>query len=189
MRFFNLDLLAKGSFQTTPEGQRVFYPNGLAGKGYLVESEDRYQRLFRQQKHWGLLIMASVSLLAGFRFAWPWVLGTFMTLNLLKQTVVRRTTRQMQISHRPYSVDGFFREGLRLPTMPKALLICIGSIALLISLSCLIALIWYPEPWRKLLGWCSLTTLLAYLVLRELRGMNENVNTTPPVEKSSHPQT
>ncbi len=174
MRFFNLDLLAKGSFQTTPEGQRIFYPNGLAGKGYLVDTEDRYQQLFRQQKYWGIAIMSSISILVAFRFFWPVVLGTFIALNLLKQAIVRRTTRHMETSLRPYSVDGFFREGLRLPPMPRTLLICIGSMALLIGLSCLSALIWYPELWRKLLGWFSMMILLAYLVLRELRGMNES---------------
>lgn len=192
MRFFNLDLIAKGSFQTTPEGQRIFYPNGLAGKGYLIDSETCYQRLFRQQKYWGLAIMASISLLVAFRFFWPVTLGTFIALNLLKQAIVRRTTRHMQISSRPYSIDGFFREGLRLPSMPKPLLICIGSTALLTGLSCLAAMIWYPERWRKLLGWSSLMMLLAYLVLRELRelrSMNENKNTASPVEKPSHTHT
>lgn len=185
MRFFNFDLLAKGSFQMTHEGQRVFYPNGLAGKGYLIDTESRYQQLFRQQKCWGLTIMGSVTILVALRTFWPVVLGTFIALNLLKQAIVRRTTRHMETSLRPYSIDGFFREGLRLPPMPRTLLICIGSIALLIGLSCLTALIWYPELWRKLLGWFSMMILLAYLVLRELRGMNESKNTTHPIEKSS----
>lgn len=172
MRFFNLDLLAKGSFQTTPDGQRLFYPNGLAGKGYLVESEERYQHLFRQQKYWGLAIMASITLMAAARLYWPVVLGTFITLNLLKQVVVRRTTRQMQPSPIPYSVNGFFREGLRLPVMRRSFLLILCGSGLLVSLSCLAALVWYPDLWRKLLGWATITSLLAYLALRDLRGMN-----------------
>jgi hypothetical protein len=116
----NLDLLAQGSFQTTPDGVRLFYPNGFASKGYIVDTEARYQYLFRQQKRWGLIIMLSITLLAALHAGWQVILPVFIALNLAKQSQVRRTTRQMQPSDKvfldvhpssPYNLPSLTRGG------------------------------------------------------------------------------
>lgn len=168
----NLDFIAKGSFQTAPNGQRLFYPNGLAGKGYWIDSEETYQRLFRQQKRWGISIMTMISLLVAAKVGWTIMLPLFVVLNLLKQAVVRQTTRSMQVCDIPYSVDGFFREGLRLPRMSQAMQVFLLGAGGLGCVTLLAAIAWQPDMWRKFLGWASVGGLVAYLALRELRGDN-----------------
>ncbi len=179
MRLFNLDLLAKGSFQTAPDGQQLFFPNGLAGKGYIIESAESYRRLFRQQKHWGLSIMLIISALVWARVGWHIMLPLFVVLNLLKQVVVHHTTRQMQVSEIPYSLDGFFREGLRLPKMSHNMLAFLAGAGVLIGLTCLATIAWQLDLWRKLLGWGSVAALIAYLAIRELRGQNNRETPHP----------
>jgi hypothetical protein len=162
----NLDLLAQGSFQTTPDGVRLFYPNGFASKGYIVDTEARYQYLFRQQKRWGLIIMLSITLLAALHAGWQVILPVFIALNLAKQSQVRRTTRQMQPSDTPYSVGGFFKHTLRLPPLNPHLrhaLIILGS---LIILGGLIMTLHSPELWRKTLGAIFIGSLLTWMSWR-----------------------
>jgi hypothetical protein len=44
------DGLTSGSFKTTASGQRLFFPWGSLGRGYRIESEERFQQLRRQVK-------------------------------------------------------------------------------------------------------------------------------------------
>ncbi len=34
-------------FRTTPAGQKLFYPNGLVGQGYILPTDQIYQRILR----------------------------------------------------------------------------------------------------------------------------------------------
>lgn len=171
----SLDFIAKGSFQTTRDGVRLFFPNGFAGKGYVIDSEEMYQRLFSQQKRWGILIMTMISTLVATRVGWHIMLPLFIALNLLKQAVVRQTTRNMRISDIPYSIDGFFKEGLRLPAMSRDMQVFLAGLGILVGLGSLAAIAWQPDLWRRLLGWGSIAALVAYLAIRELRGDNGRV--------------
>jgi hypothetical protein len=44
------DALTEGSFRTTQDGRRVFFPWGPWGRGYVVPSEEQYQRLHQKLK-------------------------------------------------------------------------------------------------------------------------------------------
>jgi hypothetical protein len=44
------DALTSGAFKTNPDGRRLFFPYGVIGRGYVLPSEEHYQRLYRQTK-------------------------------------------------------------------------------------------------------------------------------------------
>ena len=44
------DRLTSSYFRTGKDGRRLFYPRGAMGRGYVVPSEDEYQRLHRIAK-------------------------------------------------------------------------------------------------------------------------------------------
>lgn len=44
------DALTSGSFKTMPDGQRLFFPWGIFGHGYVIGSEPEYERLRRRAK-------------------------------------------------------------------------------------------------------------------------------------------
>ena len=50
------DALTEGSFRTTQDGRRLFFPWGPWGRGYVVPSEEQYQQL--QQKLKAFMIAA-----------------------------------------------------------------------------------------------------------------------------------
>jgi hypothetical protein len=56
------DGLTSGSFKTTQDGRRLFFPWGMLGSGYSIASEQDYQRLRQQVK--GYMIVALVLLIA-----------------------------------------------------------------------------------------------------------------------------
>lgn len=173
----SFDFLAKGSFQTTADGQRLFYPNGVIGKSYLIESEELYQRLFRQQKHWGLAIMTAITLLMLGKASGLIVLAAFIALNLLKQTVVRRTTRHLPISATRYSISHFLHDSLPIHKLSQRLQIALFASCALgcLTLALLAASGWHPEIRRRLITWSVICGLIAYLALRTLRS-------EPPLE-------
>ncbi len=166
----NLDLLAKGSFQITEEGVRIFYPNGLAGKGYVIENDAQFHHLFEQQKRWGLGIMLIITTLVVILVPWQIILTVFILLNLLKQYFIRRNTRLMKVSATPYSIDRFFGQALQLPTMKPVVLMIFMGFSALYGLAALGLTLKYPEIWKRGLGNLLFAILLFYLGLRQWRG-------------------
>ena len=169
---FNLDILAKGSFQTTADGMRIFFPNGFASKGYLIDSEELYQRLFAQQKRWAIGIMLLISVLMAAHLDWKTILPAFIAVNLLKQAAVRRITRNMQVSDVRFSVWSFVGDHLRLPAMSRTMLYLL---AVLGTLACLIGIadtFVTPELWCDTLFVAGVGGIVMYLSIRDLaRGL------------------
>jgi hypothetical protein len=82
------DGLTSGSFKTTQDGRRLFFPWGVLGSGYSIASEQDYQQLRQQVKVYMIvslvLMVASNSLggyivllvvaalLVAFYLAWTW---------------------------------------------------------------------------------------------------------------------
>ena len=58
------DGLASGSFKTTEDGRRYFFPWGVLGGGYAIATEQDYQRLQRQVKTYLVAVLTAV-ILAG----------------------------------------------------------------------------------------------------------------------------
>ena len=54
------DGLASGSFKTTEDGRRLFFPWGVLGGGYDIASEPDYQRLRQQVKAYMVVTLALV---------------------------------------------------------------------------------------------------------------------------------
>jgi hypothetical protein len=67
-----LDALVAGSFKTTASGQRLFFPWGILGRGYVIPSEREFEQLRRYLKVYQLLSLALIIaaiLWTGFRGA------------------------------------------------------------------------------------------------------------------------
>jgi hypothetical protein len=60
------DGLISGSFKTTQDGRRLFFPWGVLGSGYSIASERDYQRLRQQVK--GYMIVSLVLIIASGSF-------------------------------------------------------------------------------------------------------------------------
>src|SRR5215510_5145810 len=59
------DALTSSSFKTTPDGQRLFFPCGVLGRGYVIGSEREYERLRGQVKIFIIVgIAAAIGILA-----------------------------------------------------------------------------------------------------------------------------
>jgi drug/metabolite transporter (DMT)-like permease len=63
------DALAASNFKTTPDGRRLFYPWGIWGRGYLIPSDEHYERLLGRIKTYTMvslvLVIAMVVVLKG----------------------------------------------------------------------------------------------------------------------------
>ena len=42
------DALTSGYFKTTPEGRKLFFPWGVLGRAYAIDSQQDYERLRRR---------------------------------------------------------------------------------------------------------------------------------------------
>jgi hypothetical protein len=60
------DGLTSGSFKTTQDGRRLFFPWGVLGRGYSLASEQDYRRLRQQVK--GYMIVSLVLIIASGSF-------------------------------------------------------------------------------------------------------------------------
>ena len=82
------DGLTSGSFKTTQDGHRLFFPWGVLGSGYAIASEQNYQQLRQQVKAYMVVTLvlviasglyepyraplAAAALLVAFYLAWMW---------------------------------------------------------------------------------------------------------------------
>src|SRR5262245_59509491 len=73
------DALTSGSFKTTPDGRRLFFPWGALGRGYVVPTEQYYERLHRLMKNYAIV---SLVVIIGAVIALPglWALGVAAVL-------------------------------------------------------------------------------------------------------------
>jgi hypothetical protein len=61
------DALTSAYFKTTPDGRKLFFPWGVLGRGYAIDSEQDYERLRRQVKAYTIVSMVLVIGLAALR--------------------------------------------------------------------------------------------------------------------------
>jgi Ca2+/Na+ antiporter len=54
------DGLTSGSFKTTQDGRRLFFPWGILGSGYSIASEQDYQRLRQQVKAYMIVTLVLI---------------------------------------------------------------------------------------------------------------------------------
>ena len=73
------DTLASGSFKTTDDGRKLFFPLGALGRGYTISSEKDFERLRKSVKSY--LIVALLLMLGSILFMGP--LGGLIILPFL----------------------------------------------------------------------------------------------------------
>lgn len=100
------DALTSGTFKTTPDGQRLFFPWGTLGRGYVVASEKDYEGMRQQVKSYlivGMILiigaMAGREYVLGFAAAGVWcalyVAWTAWRLRSLQPSRERLTSREV----------------------------------------------------------------------------------------------
>jgi hypothetical protein len=68
------DALTSGYFKTAPDGRKLFFPWGVLGRGYTINSEPDYERLRRQVKAYtvvSLVLIVGVTALQAYVAARP----------------------------------------------------------------------------------------------------------------------
>jgi hypothetical protein len=58
MGFFNA--LTSSGFKTGQDGRKLFFPWGVLGRGYIIDSEPSYERLRRQVKAWMIVSLVLI---------------------------------------------------------------------------------------------------------------------------------
>ena len=63
MKLANLPI-KESAFKTTKDGKRIYFPSGVLGKGYIVESDEIYEKLLSHHKRWmyGALIIGILAI-------------------------------------------------------------------------------------------------------------------------------
>jgi hypothetical protein len=94
-RYF--DGIVSANFKTTPDGQRLFFPWGIWGRGYVIASEDDYKRLHGQLKIF--MIVALVVIIGTIAVGW-YLAGIALAVALTAMQVLWGyvLTRSMQPS-------------------------------------------------------------------------------------------
>jgi hypothetical protein len=64
------DALTSSSFKTAPDGRRLFFPYGVLGRGYVLGSEQEYERLRWQIKIFTIVTLVLILAAAGMRAFW-----------------------------------------------------------------------------------------------------------------------
>ena len=54
------DALTSGYFKTAPDGRKLFFPWGVLGRGYTIDSEQDYERLRRQVKAYTIVSLVLI---------------------------------------------------------------------------------------------------------------------------------
>jgi hypothetical protein len=124
-----VDALTSRSFKTARDGRRLFFPWGVAGRGYVIGSEQDFKRLQRQVKLClaGLLVLIVgsdllVSYLASFVIS-----GLFIVFYAIW---AGRLTRRMQPSEEGLSLNESMASQGRAHSAVSLWLLEIGSLAL-----------------------------------------------------------
>ncbi len=107
------DALTSSSFKTTEDGQQLFFPWGILGRGYNIPSEQEFERLRRQIKAY---MVVSLPLIIAV-ITWKGILGGVVLFPILTVPYVfwaqfqcrrlRRTDEKLTLSE---SVAGQARE-------------------------------------------------------------------------------
>lgn len=96
------DALTSSYFKPAADGRKLFFPWGVMGKGYVIASEQNYQRLQRQCKTYsivGLILILGASL---YGFLW----GLFAAALLIALYIgwARYLLRDLQVSNEKLSL-------------------------------------------------------------------------------------
>jgi len=138
------DALTSSYFKATPDGRRLFFPWGVMSRGYVIGSEQDYERLRGQLKIYTVvslvLIIGSVAA-AGFL----WSLGVVALLILFYLCWLPYLLRRMQPSDERLSLTESMTSQAR--THGVAMLWLLEIISVLFVVAGIFILIFDPREW------------------------------------------
>lgn len=99
------DALASGSFKTTEDGRKLFFPAGAFGRGYVVPSEGEFEKLRKGVKIYLIVALLLIICLVPFAGALtgvvlvpvliaPYALWAYMQCRHMERTDERLTVRE-----------------------------------------------------------------------------------------------
>jgi len=156
------DALTSGYFKTAPDGSKLFFPWGVLGRGYTIDSEQDYERLRRQVKAYtivSLVLIVGVTALQAYVGAV--VLGALLIAFYLGW--MRYLLRGLQASDERLSLQDSMTSQARAHSVTGLWLLQIGALAF-VALGILILVV-DPGNWLVAFG-----SIVFFRALRGLRG-------------------
>jgi hypothetical protein len=123
------DALASSSFKIAQDGRRLFFPCGVLGRGYVIDSEQDFKRLERQIK---IFMMASLILIIGFGTLGSYLQSLIIVALLMGFYAIWawHLTRRLQRSDERLSLKESTASQARAHSAVSLWLLEIGSLAL-----------------------------------------------------------
>jgi uncharacterized membrane protein len=143
------DALTSGYFKTAPDGRKLFFPWGVLGRGYAIDSEQDYERLRRQVKAYtivSLVLIVGVTALQAYVGAV--VIGALLIAFYLGW--MRYLLRGLQASDERLSLQDSMTSQARAHSATGLWLLQIGALAF-VALGIFI-LVDDPDNWLVALG-------------------------------------
>lgn len=143
------DALTSGYFKTAPDGRKLFFPWGVWGRGYVVASEQDYERLRRQVKAYMVVALVPIIVTAALR-AYVGALVIAMLLVVFYLVWMRFLLRGLLPSDERLSVQDSMTAQARAHSAAGLWLLEIGALAF-VGLGMIIIVI-DPGNWLIALG-------------------------------------
>ncbi len=89
--------LGENLFKTTTDGKRIFFPNGVLGKGFVVDSDETYQRL-RAYYKWRFLFVFFAAAILPKLFTWYGVFLAVVLFGLAYRFSIGQLTKDLPIA-------------------------------------------------------------------------------------------
>lgn len=143
------DALTSGYFKTAPDGRKLFFPWGVLGRGYTIDSEQDYERLRRQVKAYMVVALVPIIVTAALR-AYVGALVIAMLLVVFYLVWMRFLLRGLLPSDERLSVQDSMTAQARAHSAAGLWLLEIGALAF-VGLGMIIIVI-DPGNWLIALG-------------------------------------
>jgi hypothetical protein len=138
------DALTSSSFKTAPDGSQVFFPWGVMGRGYVIPSQQDYERLRQQLKTYMIVIMVLIiGTVASQQYIAAFVVAA--GLIIFHQMWIRYQLRGLQRSDERLTVNDSFTTQAR--THSLAGLWLLEIISLVFVATGISILVVEPEKW------------------------------------------
>jgi hypothetical protein len=145
------DALASSSFKIAQDGRRLFFPYGVLGRGYVIDSEQDFKRLERQIK---IFMIVSLIVLIGFCS-----LGSYLQSIVIAAVLIGfhavwawHLTRRLQRSDERLSLKESTASQARAHSALSLWLLEIGSLALV----CSGILMFFIDPENRLVAFACI---------------------------------
>jgi hypothetical protein len=159
------DVLVSGHFKAMPDGRKIFFPRGIYGRGYLVPSDDTYERLRGQIRTYSIVSMG-LGLGAFYLLGIPAVLVVAVAVIVFYQVWLRFLLRGLTPTEERMSLQERMAaqaraqspSQLRGRVIMSLVLVAAGILMLVIS----------PDQWMTALGCIVFFGILAIFYMRML---------------------